>query len=166
MNQISLSLWCNFSFVDITSYIGLHTFVGVSVVQQPLFNTKNKTQENVALFYQNGVQHLQIVNSTLELQAAVMATCLKVSLIEEIKENTTKIFLQTDSKVVVNYLRNEDRNFGVFVAHRVNEIRSHMTFNDQRQVPNAHAGKEHTSYLLRNKFWIRACRGIRKTLSN
>ena len=48
----------------------------------------------------------------LELQAAVMATRLKVSLLEEIKENITKVFLCTDSKIVLNYLRNEDRNFG------------------------------------------------------
>ena len=42
----------------------------------------------------------------------------------------TKVFLWTDSKTVLNYLRNEDRNFGVFVAHKVKEIRNHTTFDD------------------------------------
>ena len=66
----------------------------------------------------------------LELQAAVMATHLKVYLFKEIKENMTKVFLWTDSKTVLNYLRNEDRNFGVFVAHKVKEIHNHTTFDD------------------------------------
>ena len=66
----------------------------------------------------------------LELQAAVMATRLKVYLFKEIKENMTKVFLWTDSKTVLNYLRNEDRNFGVFVAHKVKEIHNHTTFDD------------------------------------
>ena len=42
----------------------------------------------------------------------------------------TKVFLWTDSKTVLNYLRNEDRNFGVFVAHKVKEIHNHTTFDD------------------------------------
>ena len=37
-----------------------------------------------------------------------MATRLKVSLLEEIEENITKAFLWTDSKTVLNYLKNED----------------------------------------------------------
>ena len=71
----------------------------------------------------------------LELHAAVMATRLKVSLLEEIKENITKVFLWTDSKIVLNYLRNEDRNFGALAAHRVSEIRNHTTFDDWHYLP-------------------------------
>ena len=50
------------------------------------------------------------------------------------KENITKLLLWTDSKAGLNYLRNEDRNFGVFVAHRVNEISNHTTFDDWHYV--------------------------------
>ena len=71
----------------------------------------------------------------LELQAAVIATRLKVSLLEEIEENITKVFLWTDSRTVLNYLRNEDRNFGLFVAHRVNEIRNHIAFDYWHYAP-------------------------------
>ena len=39
----------------------------------------------------------------LELQAAVIATRLKVALLEEIKENIAKIFSTTDTKTVVNF---------------------------------------------------------------
>ena len=45
------------------------------------------------------------------------------------------MFLWTHSKTVLNYLRNKDRNFGVFVAHRVNEIRNFTTFDGWHYVP-------------------------------
>ena len=117
----------------------------------------------MALFYQNRV--IAPANSKtsiprLELQAAVMATRLKVSLLEEIKENITKIFLWTDSKTVLNYLRNEDGNFGVFVAHRVNEIRNHTTFDEWHYVPTEeHIADFTTRYqefprLINTKNWF------------
>ena len=96
----------------------------------------------------------------LELQVAVMATCLKVSLLEEIKENITKIFLWTDLKTVLNYLRNEDRNFGVFVVHGVNEIRNHTTFDDRHYVPTKDNIADFTTRyqefprLINNKNWF------------
>ena len=95
-----------------------------------------KKQDAVKCSFILSKSHLAPSNSKtsiplLELQVAVMATCLKASLLEDIKEDITKIFLWTD----LNYLRNEDRNFGVFVAHGVNEIRNHATLDDRHYVP-------------------------------
>ena len=42
---------------------------------------------------------------------------------EEINLEINKIFFWCDSKRVLNYIRNERSNFGVYVAHRINEIR-------------------------------------------
>ena len=45
-----------------------------------------------------------------------------MTVLEEKKEAISKIYLWTDSITVLNYLRNEKTNFGVYVTHRVNEI--------------------------------------------
>ena len=89
-----------------------------------------------------------------------MATRLKVSLLEELKENITKVLLWTDSKTVLNYLRNERRNFGVFVAHRVNEIRNFATFDGWHYVPTEENIADLTTRyqefprLINNKNWF------------
>ena len=64
-----------------------------------------------------------------------MTTRLKVFLSEKVSENISKVFLWTDSKTFLNYLRNENRNFGAFIAHRVNEMRNDTTFDDWHYVP-------------------------------
>ena len=59
----------------------------------------------------------------LELQAAVIATRLKNTIVNEIPIEKRNTFLWTDSKIVLNYLNNNDTNCGVYIAHRINEIR-------------------------------------------
>ena len=89
-----------------------------------------------------------------------MATRLKVSLFEEIKENITKVFLWTDSKTVLNYLRNGGRNFEVFLAHGVNEIRNHATFDNWHYVQTEENIADFTTRyqeflrLINNKNWF------------
>ena len=58
----------------------------------------------------------------LELQAALIASHLKVKIVNEFKIPVRETFMWTESKVVLHYLNNEDRNLGACVAHRVNEI--------------------------------------------
>ena len=89
-----------------------------------------------------------------------MATRLKVSLFEEIKENITKVFLWTDSKTVLNYLRNGGRNFETFLAHGVNEIRNHATFDNWHYVQTEENIADFTTRyqeflrLINNKNWF------------
>ena len=59
----------------------------------------------------------------LELQAEVIATRLKNTIVNEIPIEKRNTFLWTDSKIVLNYLNNNDTNCGVYIAHRINEIR-------------------------------------------
>ena len=56
----------------------------------------------------------------LELQAAVAAVRLKTSIIAQLP--SSKIVFWSDSKTVLNYIRNENRKFPPFVMHRVAEI--------------------------------------------
>ena len=84
-----------------------------------------------------------------------------MSLLEQIKENITNVFLWTDSRTILNYLRNEDRNFGVFVAHRINEIRNATTFDDWHYVPTEENIADFTTRyqefprLISKKNWFR-----------
>ena len=58
----------------------------------------------------------------LELQAAVIATRLKNTIVNEIRIEKRNTFLWKNSKIVLSYL-NSDTNFGVYIAHPINEIR-------------------------------------------
>ena len=58
----------------------------------------------------------------LELQAAVTVVHLKDTCIEELKMKFDNVYFYTDSKTVINYLRNDYSNIYVFVAHRIHEI--------------------------------------------
>ena len=85
---------------------------------------------------------------------------MKLSLLEEIKENITNVFLGTDSKTVLNYLRNKDRNFGVFVAHRINEIRNGTTFDywhyvlTEENIAGFTTRYQEYPWLINNKNWF------------
>ena len=58
-----------------------------------------------------------------ELQAVVIATRIKETVLHEISFHLRAIFLWTDSKTVIRYIQNEKGHFPMFVLHRINEIR-------------------------------------------
>ena len=43
---------------------------------------------------------------------------------EELKIKVDNVYFYSDSKTVINYIRNDYSNFGVSVAHRIREIRN------------------------------------------
>ena len=71
----------------------------------------------------------------VELQAAVMATRLKVKIIKEGKFDPSKIYFWSDSKAVLKYIYNEHKRFSVFVTQRVNEIRLSSEISDWHYIP-------------------------------
>ena len=66
----------------------------------------------------------------LELQAAVIASRLKVKILEEIDLNIHRIYFWTDSKTVLKYIRHEKKRFPVYIMHQVSEIRLNSDIND------------------------------------
>ena len=70
----------------------------------------------------------------LELQVAVITCRIKLTIVEEMRKAISKIYLWIDSKTVLNYLYNENTNFGVYVVHRVNEIRNNANIEDWHNV--------------------------------
>ena len=72
----------------------------------------------------------------LELQAGVIAAPLKTTVMEEINLEIKKVFFWCDSKTVLNYIRNEHSNFGVYVAHRINEILENSSVSQWHYIPS------------------------------
>ena len=71
----------------------------------------------------------------LELQAAVIASRMKCTILDEINFNVSNIFLWSDSQTVLNYLRNENSHFGTYITHRVNEIRNNTDIKSWNFIP-------------------------------
>ena len=76
----------------------------------------------------------QLTILRLKLQAAVLGCRMRSVIIEETKCQFKAVYLWTDSKIVINYLKNETTNFGVFIAHRINEIHKNSKVNEWRYV--------------------------------
>ena len=65
-----------------------------------------------------GKSRLALVRNTtmtipwLELQAAVLASRLKTTILSELKLKVNQVFLRSDSSTVLKYIKNEKANFG------------------------------------------------------
>ena len=79
----------------------------------------------------------QLTIPCLELQAAVLGYQIRLVIIEETKCEFKAVYLWMDYKIVINYIKNETTNFGVFetnFAHHINEIRDNCTVNEWHYV--------------------------------
>ena len=70
----------------------------------------------------------------LELCGAVLAVQAAQRVLKEIDMEITEVIYYTDSKVVLGYIANESRRFYVYVANRVQQIRSLSTPEQWRYV--------------------------------
>ena len=71
----------------------------------------------------------------LELAAAVLAALHALSAIKEIKERIDRVFMYSDSQVVLGYLNNEVRKFVKYITRRVETILEHFPASCWRYVP-------------------------------
>ncbi|XP_063375837.1 uncharacterized protein LOC134663402 [Cydia fagiglandana] len=71
----------------------------------------------------------------LELQGALIASRLAVTIKEFHKKKPLRTFLWTDSRTVLGWLRSDARTFKPFVAHRVGEITENTRVQDWKWVP-------------------------------
>ena len=76
----------------------------------------------------------QLTIPSLELQAAALGYQIRLVIIEETKHEFKAVYLWMDYKIVINYIKNETTNFGVFIAHHINEIHNNCTVNEWHYV--------------------------------
>ena len=74
----------------------------------------------------------QLNISPLKLQAAVLGCRMRSVIVEETKLKA--MYLWTDSKIATHYIKSEATNFGVFIAHCINEIRNNSTVDEWHYV--------------------------------
>lgn len=102
------------------------------------------------LLYENGTVRVELISSKarvapikpisiprLELQAALIASRLAVTIRDSHRNKPVRTYLWTDSMIVLGWLRSEARTFKVFVAHRIGEILENTFVDDWRWVPTA-----------------------------
>ena len=53
----------------------------------------------------------------------------KIVIVEETNCEIKAVYLWTDSEILIHYMKNETTNIKVFIAHRINEVRSNSAFD-------------------------------------
>ena len=65
-----------------------------------------------------------------ELQAAVIASRLKIKILEKTRLNSPYIYSWTGTKIVLKYLPNECKKCSVYIMHRINDMRTNVEIKD------------------------------------
>ena len=81
----------------------------------------------------------------LELNAAVLSVKMACLLKKELKLEEKREWFWTDSKVVIGYIKNDDRRFKTFVANRVQQIRENTDVQQWCYVPTREIPADCTS---------------------
>ena len=120
----------------------LHTFTDAStLVYGAVAYFRYNEGNNTRCYFIISKSHLAPIKQKtltvpkLELQAAVVACRMKNVILDEVKLGIKSVHFWCDSKTTINYLKNETTNFGVYIAHRVNEIRRSSSIEDWYYVP-------------------------------
>ena len=71
----------------------------------------------------------------MELQAAVIASRMKVTLVSSLDLVFDLIYLWTDSKTVMQYITNDNSKYSSYVMHRVNKVKSNTGTLLWRYIP-------------------------------
>ena len=71
----------------------------------------------------------------LELQAALLASRIKLAVTPEMEIHLENIYLGSESMAVLNYLRNSNTNFGPYITRRGNKIRQNENVEDWNYIP-------------------------------
>ena len=82
------------------------------------------------------MKNISVTIPRLELQAALMASRIKVTILDQMDMAVDSVFLWSDSKTVLNYLRNKKNNFGPYIIRRCNKIRVNTRVEDWRYIPS------------------------------
>ena len=141
LNTVEIPRWYGYND-QVDSYIELHIFADASSIAYGAVSyIRIITGDNIKCSFITGKSRLApkdkktLTIPRLELQAAVIASRMKVTIMKEISIKFNVIKLWTDSKVVLNYLHNTHSRFENYVLHRTNEIRLNTNINDWNYIP-------------------------------
>ena len=140
--KIKIPRWYGFTATDMVQ-LELHVFLDASqCAYGAVVYIRYILNKSVTFNFVLGKSRLAPIKKSsmsipkLELQAAVIVVRLKTMVMEEINLEIKKLFFSCDSKTVLNYIHNEHCNFGVYVAHRINEIRENSNVSQWHYIPS------------------------------
>ena len=73
--------------------------------------------------------------SRLKLREALLDSRIKLTVTQEMDIHIGNIYLWSDLKTVLNYLRNRNTNFGPYIMRRCNEIGQNTNVQDWNYIP-------------------------------
>ena len=167
ISTISIPRWFGFDKKE-NNQIELHMFCDASKIAYGAVAYLKCTEQN-----QNHVTFLlaksrlapindkHLTMPKLELQAAVLASRLKTSILEQLEFEIYKTYLWTDSKITLHYIQNETRKFPVFIMNRLQEIRSKTEISEWNHIPGEYNPADHCtrythcSKILNETNWIK-----------
>ena len=80
----------------------------------------------------------QLTIPRLELQAAVIASRLYKTIVDECRLQFEKVIFFTDSMIVLTWIRSQSRGFKPFVSNRVAEIQTNCDPSTWQHIPSEH----------------------------
>ena len=140
---ISVPRWFGFNS-SLTNEIELHIYCDASQIAYGVLAylrclEENSNQYPVSFVLSKSrlttVKDRTLTIPKLELQAAVLATRLKVSVLEQLKFRVNKTYFWTDSQITLKYIKNESKKFPIFVMNRLHEIRANSDTTEWNYVP-------------------------------
>ena len=85
----------------------------------------------------------------LELQAAVLATRLKVSILEQLKFRVNKPHFWGNPQITLKYIKNKSKRFPIFVMNRLHEIRANSDTSELNYIPGELNPADHRTRYTR-----------------
>ena len=161
IEKVKLPRWYGFSFKNIKN-IKLHDFADASSCTYGIVAYFRFIKEhNVkCMFTASSSRSLPPSQQPSIPRLELIATRLKNAIVNGIPIEKRNTFLWTDSKIVLNYLNNNDTNFGLYIAHRINEIGQSTDLDNWRCIKTERNPADHTtSYqdflsVSQNDSWI------------
>ena len=168
ISTISVPRWFGFH-PSLTSEIELHIYCDASQIAYGAVAYLRCLEENANQYSVSFVlsksrltpmKDRTLTIPKLELQAAVLATRLKVSILEQLKCRVHKPYFWTDSQITLKYIKNESKRFPIFVMNRLYEIRANPDTAELNNVPGEMNPADHCtrytrfSQLMSQTTWI------------
>ena len=141
LSSLAVPRWINFKSTE-TKKVELHIFADASskaygaAAYVSVINTNSKHCNLVLGKSKIAPMKNRITTiPRLELQAALLASRIKLTVTQEMDIHMDNIYLWSDSKTVLNYLRNRNTNFGPYITRRCNKIRQNTNVEDWNYIP-------------------------------
>ena len=129
---ISVPRWFSFHS-SLTNEIELHIYCDASQIAYGAMAYLRCLEENANQYSVSAVlsksrftpmKDKTLTIPRLELQAAVLATRLKVFVLEQLKFRVNKTYFWTESQITLKYIKNKSKRFPIFVMNRLHDMRA------------------------------------------